>query len=336
MKLGLSQASYRWVCYPWLRYDRPEYRLSERRLPYFTSVDPPEAGGGPPVAWTLERVAAHDLASVYMEVGWLGDDDGATAFRDQLEERGLVFLAGSEANLAATPEEWGEPEYPPRGRVAWPPIFELTPHASGWTGGTQFAQVVRAMELAAAAGARLFNLVHGEPTRHNHFSKDPPVAEQLERITRNLTSLIPVAEALDLVLTNESHMDYRVAEYIEVLEAVDSPRLRHTFDFANSIAVVEDPLEAARRAAPYTVATHIKDMHVQPTTTMGEPMFYHAPIGSGVVPVEDILEILQAEAPDPDGLHHYVEVCAMPQYDAEEWVRASLEWLRRQCGRFWS
>ncbi len=126
MKLGLSQASYRWVCYPWLRYDRPEYRLSERRLPYFTSVDPPEAGGDPPVAWTLERVAAHDLASIYMEVGWLGNEAGAAKFRDRLEERGLVFLAGSEANLAATPEEWGEPEYPPQGRPAWPPIFEIT------------------------------------------------------------------------------------------------------------------------------------------------------------------------------------------------------------------
>jgi sugar phosphate isomerase/epimerase len=192
------------------------------------------------------------------------------------------------------------------------------------------------MELAACAGAQAFNLVHSEPTRHNHFTKEPPVEEQIERIIHNTRTLLPVAERLGVVLTNESHMDYRVAEYVQVLEAIDSPWLRHTFDFANSIAVVEDSLEAARLVAPYTIATHIKDMHVQPTTTMGEPAFFHAPIGSGQVPVERILEVLQAEAPDPDGLHHYVEVCSLPQYDAEQWVQESLRWLRTHCARFWS
>ena len=38
-----------------------------------------------------------------------------------------------------------------------------------------------------------------------------------------------------MVLTTESHMDYRVADLVEVMEAVDSPWLRHNFDFANSI-----------------------------------------------------------------------------------------------------
>jgi sugar phosphate isomerase/epimerase len=335
MKLGLSVASYRWVCYPWLRYDTPEYRLSERRTPYFTSVQPP-VDLQPPVDWILDRVKAHGLASVYMESGWLMDEEGAAAFKAKLDERGLVFLAGSEANLAAGPEEWGTADYSRRERPVWGPRYHLGKDGCGWTGGTCFGQVVRAMELAAVGGARIFNLVHGEPTLHNHFTQDPPAAEQIQHIIRNMLTLIPVAEALELVLTNESHMDYRVAEYLQVLEAVDSPWLRHTFDFVNSIAVVEDPLDAAQLIAPYTVATHIKDMYVQPTTTMGEPAFYHAPIGSGVVPIEQILEVLQAAAPDPQGLHHYVEVCTLPQYDAEQWVQGSLDWLRTDCARFWS
>ena len=47
MKLGLSQASYRWVAYPWLRTDSATYRYSTGRLPYFESVEPPETGGRP-------------------------------------------------------------------------------------------------------------------------------------------------------------------------------------------------------------------------------------------------------------------------------------------------
>ncbi len=94
MKLGLSQASYRWVCYPHLRYDTPEYRLSERRLPYFTSVDPP-ADLYNPVPWLLQRVAAHDLRSLYMVAGWLRDDDGARAFGAERKAHELEFLAAA-------------------------------------------------------------------------------------------------------------------------------------------------------------------------------------------------------------------------------------------------
>ena len=335
MKLGLSVASYRWICYPWLRYDNPEYRLSERRIPYFSSVQPP-ADLQPPIDWIMERVEVHGLASVYLESGWLQDEDGAAAFKAKLDERGLEFLAGAEVNLATDAEEWGAEAFNHRERSAWGPRYSLGREGSGWRGGSCYAQVIRAMELAAAAGARIFNLVHGEPAMHNRFTEDPPIAIQLEHIIRNMQTLIPVAEKLDLVLTNESHMDYRVAEYLQVLETIDSPWLRHTFDFANSIAVVEDPLEAVRAIAPYTVATHIKDMFVQPTTTMGEPAFYHAPIGAGVVPIEQILEVLQSTVPNPDELHHYVEVCTLPQYDAEQWVQESLNWLRTSCARFWS
>ena len=335
MKLGLSAASYRWVCYPCLRYDTPEFRYSERRLPYFTSVEPP-ADLYHPLDWLLERVDAHSLDSIYLESGWLGDERGAAEFKEKLEARRLVFFAGAEANLAATPEEWGEGRYDREVQKAEKPVYRMEKRDHGWTDSTYFARVVRAMELAATAGARAFNLVHGAPTQHNRFTKDPPIQEQIERIIHNMKTLVPVAEALGLVMTNESHMDYRVADYIQVLEAVDSPWLRHTFDFANSIAVVEDPLEAARLVARYTIATHIKDMHVQPATTMGEPAFYHAPIGSGKVPVEHILEVLQAGSPDPEGLHHCVEVCTLPHYDAEQWVAESLDWLRIQGARFWT
>ena len=54
MKLGLSQASYRWVAYPWLRTDSATYRYSTGRLPYFASVDPPATADDLP-AWMIAR-----------------------------------------------------------------------------------------------------------------------------------------------------------------------------------------------------------------------------------------------------------------------------------------
>ncbi len=332
MRLGLSQATYRWVCYPWLRFDVPEFRYSERRLPYFMSVDPPETGGAP-VDWLVDRVLEHDLTSLYMEAGWLAEGKAA-GFKQRMEAGGLAFIGSSSANLAATAEEWGDTTYPlpdaARERLSYRP----TVGDHGWAGGSQFAVLVRALELAAEGGAKIINVVHDYPERHNHFTQDPPVERQIERMIRNFRSLVPVAEKLGIVMATESHMDYRCAELLAVMEAVDSPWLRHCFDFANPITVIEDPLDAVKLVAPYTVVTHIKDMHPRPMTSLGEPRFFHAPIGYGDVPVAAILEVLQSEAPDPDNLEHCLEIVPTSEYDPEAWLAASLEWLRTECAKF--
>ena len=335
MKLGLSQASYRWVCYPWLRYDTVDYLYSERRLPYHTSVAPPSTLEAP-IDWLVERVRSHGLRSLYMESGWLGDEAGAKAFRRRMDEIVLVYFAAAAANLAAEPTEWGSTRYDQRARQEAHPIYRVAIRDAGWHGGTEFQKAARAIELAAAAGALAVNVVHREAGALHHFTKDPPVARQLEHVTRNMRSLIPVAEEHGIVLTNESHMDYRVADLIAVREAIGSPWLMHCFDFANPIGVVEDPLDAARLAAPYTLFTHIKDMRIQSATLMGEPAFFHTPIGLGHVPVAEILHVLQAHAPAPDNLHHCVEVCTPPEYNTEQRLAASIDWLRFVGGRFWT
>lgn len=335
MKIGLSQASYRWISYPWLRYDTPAYLYSERRLPYHNSVEPP-ATLDAPVDWLLERIKAHDFKSLYMESGWLSDEAGAAAFKRRCADMGLTYFAAAAANLAAEPEEWGSTRYDRSARGASKPVYRVAVRGAGWTDGTEFQIAVRAMELAAAAGARATNVVHRDAGRLHRFAKDPSVARQLDNVIRNMRSLVPVAEELGMTMTNESHMDYRVAEFMQVLEAVDSPLLMHCFDFANSISVVEDPLDAAKLAAPHTLFTHIKDMRVQSAVQLGEPMFFHTPIGLGHVPVEEILDVLQAHAPDPANLHHCVEVPTMPDFDPEQWLDASVKWLRSTCARFWT
>ncbi len=335
MKLGLSPASYRWMAYPWLRTDSAAYRYSDRRLPYFVSISPPASADELP-AWMLDRARTHGLTALYMDVGWLGTEERAAAFGESLRDAGVEFFGGADPNMVATEDQWG-PTGPDARRGARDAMsYRLTEVAHGWSGGTEFQRTVRAIELSAAAGATIVNVVHREAALLNRLSADPPLAEQLEAMTRNLRSLIPIAEELGVVLTTEAHMDYRVADLVMVMETIDSLRLRHTFDFANSISVVEDPLDAAKLAAPFTVATHIKDMRVQPFTQMGEPMFYNAPIGDGDVPMLQILQVLQDGAPDPDHMQHCVEVIAPPEHDAEAWVVASLAWLRDKAARFFA
>ena len=335
MKLGLSQASYRWVAYPWLRTDSATYRYSTGRLPYFASVDPPATADDLP-AWMIERARVHGLTALYMDPGWFGAEARAAKFGEVMRDAGIEYFGLADPDLAADPDAWGATDMAAQRGARDAMSYRLTETATGWSGGSDFQRCVRAMEIAAAAGATIVNVVHREAGLRHRFVADPPLAQQIDAMIRNLTSLIPIAEELGVVLTTESHMDYRVADFVKVMEAIDSPWLRHNFDFANSISVVEDPLDAARLAAPYTVMTHIKDMRVQPYTLIGEPMFFHAPIGEGDVPVLEILQVLQDGAPNPDSLQHCVEVVTPPEHDAEAWTVASLAWLREHAAPFFA
>ncbi len=317
MKLGMSQACYRWTVYPGKRWDQPHYGYRALPLPYGTTVEPPEKIHGW-VDWCAEKCASLGLSPLYATTQELHDDEEARAFGAKLAELGIEFIGSGGGRFAGTSEEWERD-------------------------GEKFAREIR---LARAAGARIVAAVNRDPAGetgqplpngglfYGHFSRRCPVDEQIERMVRNFSRITPLCEDLEVVLAFENHMDYRIAEIVQVVEAVDSPCLRINYDFANSWSVIEDQVEAARLAAPYTVMTHIKDMRLQSITTTGEPAFFHAPIGYGDVEVLTILEILQHNAPDPESLPQCIEVPVLPQYDPDLWMRLSIDWLREHAAEY--
>jgi sugar phosphate isomerase/epimerase len=319
VKMGMSQSCYRWTTYPSLRYDRPEFRAKALPLPYGVDVRPPATVDGW-LDWTLDKAVELGLSPVYTTVLHLHDERDARAYRDKLEERGLEFIGSGGGGFATVGDEWR--------RV--------------------FAKFSHEMRMTRLAGGTVIAAVNADPegppgqpwpnggTRFGHFSKELPIGQQIERMIANFRELAAVAEDLGVVMAFENHMDYRISEIVQVVEAVDSPALRVNYDFANSWSVIEDQVEAARLAAPYTVMTHIKDMRVQPIVNSGEPAFFHAPIGYGDVEVGPILEILAARAPDPANLPQCLEVIPLADYDPDLWMRMSIDWLRERYPRLWT
>lgn len=171
------------------------------------------------------------------------------------------------------------------------------------------------------------------PMTHNRFSKEIPVAKQIALITANVRPIVAAAEEAGIVLALENHYDYRASEILSVIEAVRSPALRSLLDVGSPFAVCEEPVEAARLLAPYVALVHVKDVRVLPWTPASPG--YHAcqyatPLGEGNVDLHAILEILKANAPDPDSLCLALEtVPAPPQDDEDRWVVEGVAWLRR-------
>ena len=236
----------------------------------------------------------------------------------RLSDLGIEFIGGVVGTWAVDGNEW--------------------PDVRAWA--------IQQLDGFQRAGARMCTLVNVDPPgpsgqplpngglRYGHFSREIPILQQIDRMKLNLGDLAAQAGARGIVLAFENHMDYRLAEIVQVVEAVGSPWLRINYDFANSFAVVEDQVEGARLAAPYTVMTHLKDMRVQSITTTGEPQFLHAPIGHGNVEIQEILGILQENAPNPGSLPHCVETPCLPQYDPEMWMHLNIDWIEAHCAEY--
>jgi len=330
VRLGLSADTYRWIAYPWMRADRPDFRASSHYAPHILTVDPPDTESDVP-NWLLDRVVALGLNALTMDLGLLGSRDRAAAFGARCADAGIRLLGSVSVDLVADSDRWGRPS------AAAPKVhFDPTKAGvltRGWIGDSEASIAAMAIDLAAEAGAPILSLVHGQPDRINRYSPLLDLAGQLKRIESNVRTLLPLAAGMGVTLALEPHMDYRCAELVPVVEAVASPDLRLVLDVASPLAVTEDPLDAARLSAPYVVATHLRDMRVQALTEVATGALFHTPIGQGHVPVEQILDTLNHRSPDPSSVIHCLKIVTRPEHDVEAWLRASLARVRSYASR---
>ncbi len=317
MKLGMSQACYRWTIYPGLRWDGPHYGYRGMPLPYGTSVTPPQEIHGW-VDWLLDKCVSLGLSPLYATTKEMYDEADARSFGEKVADLGLEYIGSGGGRFAGTAEQWKQDS----------------------------EKFIREIKLAKAAGANIVAAVNqdapgeaGQPLPnggnfYGHFSKRCPIEEQIDRMVCNFGQIMSICEDFEIILAFENHMDYRISEIVQVVERVNSPCLHINYDFANSWSVIEDAVDAAHLAAPYTVMTHIKDMRAQSTTTIGEPAFFHAPISYGSVEILEIMDILQRNAPASENLPQCLEVPPPPPYDPDHWMHLSIDWLKEHAAEY--
>jgi sugar phosphate isomerase/epimerase len=201
-------------------------------------------------------------------------------------------------------------------------------HPDGLEGGTNEAaynEMLSSFERAQAIGATVMRVV-GSSLRF----RNEPHGPQLERLTQMFRKAIRVAEAYGIRMAVENHIDFNAQEMLSLLRSVDSPFLGVNFDTGNFVRLLDDPVEAMDALAPYTYATHIKDLKIQRGVPANEWYFFSsAPVGDGVVDNAKLIEKLWRAgfngilAVETDFLH--------PDYGNDEHaaVAASVKELRR-------
>ena len=180
------------------------------------------------------------------------------------------------------------------------------------------------IDVAAAAGTRTMRIVVAGPALRGR----EPAGEQIRRTVGPLRVAAKAAEEAGVVLAIENHGDLTAAQLAELLAAAGEPALGVCFDSANALRVGDDTLEAVAQLAPRVRMLHLKD--VEPVTPETDPVAgpRSVPYGTGVVPIDALLDVLAAAG--YDGLV-CVEVAQLgPGDDERELVADSVAWLRRR------
>lgn len=186
--------------------------------------------------------------------------------------------------------------------------------------------LVRHLAFARRIGARVMRIcAGGRRTRpadwDSHRAAMPPV---LRRIADR-------AARAGIVLAIENHIDLLADELAELVETAGNPALGVCLDTGNNLRLFEDPTAVARRLAPHTRATHVKNL----TARRGNPRDFafwpSLPLDvDALVDLPAILRLLRAAgyagllAIEVDYLH--------PDLGGDEdgAVARSVAWLRRQ------
>ncbi len=225
---------------------------------------------------TLEFAREHSLEGVqFLEPSTIDpglDHDRLRAFRREADELGLYLEVGLPSpNPVRRARELGRE-------------VSAVEHAR---------DLERQLEAVAALGCRHARAYIGD--RHDRFRTDVPWREQLAATRDTLKQLDSSLRALGIRIALETHADVTTEELLRLIADVGEDALGVTLDTGNLVMRLDDPIRAVERLAPLVLSTHIKDA-VLAFTTRG--LCWQArPIGSGIMPIPDMLALLHKVSP---------------------------------------
>lgn len=80
----------------------------------------------------------------------------------------------------------------------------------------------------------------------------------------SIEAALPIIEKHKMHLALENHKDWTADELAALMKKYSSEYLGVCLDFGNNISLLDDPMFVVETLAPYTLATHVKDMGVEP------------------------------------------------------------------------
>jgi len=118
----------------------------------------------------------------------------------------------------------------------------------------------------------------------------------LHEVLMGLQEATCIAERVGVNLALENHQDLASEELLWLCESIGSPWFGITLDTGSTLATAEEPVDFARRVAPYVNNVHVKDYQIY----MYDEGYrlVRCPLGQGVVDFPTLFEILSQTCPE--------------------------------------
>lgn len=188
------------------------------------------------------------------DAGWLADLKG------QLDDYGFERVYA-----------WGHPDGLERGKN-----FEA------------FDEMMDSFERARAIGADTMRVV-GSSLMFRHEPHGP----QIEALIKMFKKAKPKAEDFQIKMAVENHIDFTADEILQIIEEVDSDYFGINFDTGNFLRLLDDPIAGMEKLAPYTFATHVKDLMPDKNARPTDWFFFSGvPVGMGLIDNERLAQLL--------------------------------------------
>jgi sugar phosphate isomerase/epimerase len=164
-------------------------------------------------------------------------------------------------------------------------------HPDGLERGKNFEEydvMVASFDRAKAIGADVMRVV-GSSLMFRHEPHGP----QIEALTKMFKKAVKVAEDYKIKMAVENHIDFTADEILQLIENVDSDYFGINFDTGNFLRLLDDPIAGMEKLAPYTYATHVKDLMPDKTAKPTDWHFFAGvPVGQGLINNQKLAQLL--------------------------------------------
>lgn len=128
--------------------------------------------------------------------------------------------------------------------------------------GTDAAAFEQALKDARDVGAVALRAACLGTRRYESFPTLDAWQQHVQRSHQSIQAALPLLDQYKIPLGLENHKDWTAAEMAALMQNYSSEYFGVCLDFGNNISLLDDPMEAIEKLAPFSVTTHFKNMAV--------------------------------------------------------------------------
>ena len=127
----------------------------------------------------------------------------------------------------------------------------------------------------------------------DRFARSVDVTAEIDTADRMIRPLLRMFEDADVKLAIENGGELKSSELVALVESLGSTHAGIGMDVANSLLVLEDPVDAAERMIPFAISVTLRDLAV-----VQMPFgcrLTGTPLGEGVVPLRELFYTIREQ-----------------------------------------